>query len=123
MKSIIIALFFYALTVSHFSFGAETAVEQKYIFANPILPPDKVVELSEKYITSEKHININNYYLSSVSFGFYHSSDSNKDIQGEAKWFVSYECKPTNNAVAIGCDFSLSVSNSESPKIVFYPGR
>lgn len=88
-------------------------------FSMPRLSPERVVELTEKYLYKEKRIDLKNYKLGRIDFMYYSSSNRPKNID-DIGWTVGFECK--EDKAVPGCDLLVGVSNDMNPKFTIYPG-
>lgn len=110
---------FIVLIVYNVSVSAANIESQTVKFSMPRLSPERVVELTEKYLHKEKRIDLKNYKLGRIDFTYYSSSNGPKNID-KIGWTVGFECKP-EKAIP-GCDVLVGVSNDINPKFTFYPG-
>lgn len=93
---------------------------QSIEFSSPQLTPDRVLELTARYLIKEKQINLEDYVLEQVTYRFYASSNRPKSVERYG-WDLYFGCKPPKNVP--GCDFAVSVSNLKDPKFIFHSGH
>lgn len=87
-------------------------------YPEPKFAPEQAISIAEKYLAEEKKINLDYYYLSSISFNYY-SRYGDFKVESDGRWDLSYECKEPG----LGCHFSVWFTDTDKPKFTFFPGR
>jgi hypothetical protein len=96
----------------------------KVDFSLPNLPPEKILKLAEKHLKEVPKLDLRKYYLSSVSFNYYNSSQENGEIKkAKSDWNLVYNCIPDKSGIVVlGCNFVVVVSNETEPVVKVIPG-
>jgi len=108
--------------IGSFAFSADQG-KTSLKFERQVLCAAEVVKIAEEYLKIGHPNYRETNYLSSISFTY--TSENGLSFEKGARWYLNYECMPRakNEPVAIGCGFSLSISDQVKPSVQYFPGH
>lgn len=118
MKLLFVSVLLTLLTFSDPALAEKPISSAQLEKRNPVFSPSEVVSLARDFLQKEKHLNMNDYKLDSLSFSYFSPFEKpNRPFTGE--WVVGFTLAARSPRP--GDDLLVVISNSRTPVIKQLP--